>query len=306
MSSGKGEGESIVLSKSTIKRIVSDVKDLLKSPLHDEGIFYHHDEEDILKGYAIICGPKGSLYYGGTYMYTFTFPRDYPHSPPVAFFHTNDGETRFHPNMYKSGKVCLSILNTWKGEPWSGCQTIRSILLTILSVFDDKPFLHEPGITEMHSDFAKYHEIISFKNLMFSSFLGKGQLQDKETFNNFPIYIFKDVIQSTHDKVVDDLFNIILDRLDRNIVNTLVSAESHGKKEEIDKGDSSSHSSGVGIEDAEIESFNKILHVGAYRMTCCVNWYKLLFKFRDTFRLNLNLEDVTVTILGTAEKVTKN
>ena len=306
MSSGKGEGESIVLSKSTIKRIVSDVKDLLKSPLHDEGIFYHHDEEDILKGYAIICGPKGSLYYGGTYMYTFTFPRDYPHSPPVAFFHTNDGETRFHPNMYKSGKVCLSILNTWKGEPWSGCQTIRSILLTILSVFDDKPFLHEPGITEMHSDFAKYHEIISFKNLMFSSFLGKGQLQDKETFNKFPIYIFKDVIQSTHDKVVDDLFNIILDRLDRNIVNTLVSAESHGKKEEIDKGDSSSHSSGVGIADAEIESFNKILHVGAYRMTCCVNWYKLLFKFRDTFRLNLNLEDVTVTILGTAEKVTKN
>ena len=307
MSSGKGDGESIVLTKSTIKRIVSDVKDLLKSPLHEEGIFYHHDEEDILKGYAIICGPKGSLYYGGTYMYTFTFPSDYPHSPPVAFFHTNDGETRFHPNMYKSGKVCLSILNTWKGEPWSGCQTIRSILLTILSVFDDKPFLHEPGITEMHTDFAKYHEIISFKNLMFSSFLGKGQLHDKETFNKFPIYIFKEVIKSTHDKVVDDLFHIILDRLDRNIVNTLVAAETLGKKEDNDKSDCSTCCSGEGFAEAtDIDSFNVILRVGAYRMTCCVNWYKLLFKFRDTFRLNLNLEDVKVTILGKAEKVTKN
>ena len=29
---------------------------------------------------------------------------------------TNDGNTRFHPNLYRNGKVCLSVLNTWRGK----------------------------------------------------------------------------------------------------------------------------------------------------------------------------------------------
>lgn len=53
-----------------------------------------------------------------------------------------------HPNMYKNRKVCVSILNTWRGEQWSGCQTIKSVLLTLMSLLDSKPLLNEPGITE--------------------------------------------------------------------------------------------------------------------------------------------------------------
>jgi ubiquitin-protein ligase len=162
------DSNTIVITKETVKRLSKDIKELIKSPLHDEGIYYKHDETDILKGYAYISGPQGSLYVGGNYFFTFKFPYDYPHKPPKVEFNTTDGYTRFHPNLYRTGKICLSILNTWKGEQWTGCQSIRTILLTILSILDDKPLLHEPGYTETHKDFNKYNEIILFKNIEFS------------------------------------------------------------------------------------------------------------------------------------------
>ena len=64
--------------------------------------------------------------------------------------------------------MCLSILNTWKGDQWTGCQSIRTILLTIISIMDNMPLLHEPGFTEKHQDVIKYNEIILFKNFDFA------------------------------------------------------------------------------------------------------------------------------------------
>ena len=159
---------NVIITKEVIKRLIFDVKDLLKFPLDNEGIYYKHDEEDILKGYALIIGPKDSLYSGGYYLFTFSFPSNYPHSPPKVSFCTNDGATRFHPNMYKCGKVCLSVLNTWKGDQWTGCQSIRTILLTIVSIMDNNPLLHEPGFTKIHKDVVKFNQIIYFKNFDFT------------------------------------------------------------------------------------------------------------------------------------------
>jgi len=160
--------ETITISKETIKRLLKDVKEMIKEPLDNHGIYYKHDESNILKGYVYICGPKDSQYFGGCYFFEFTFPYDYPHQPPKVEFKTNDGQTRFHPNMYRSGKICLSILNTWKGDQWTGCQSIRTILLTIVSIMDTMPLLHEPGFTEKHFDVAKYNKIILFKNFDFA------------------------------------------------------------------------------------------------------------------------------------------
>ena len=162
------KSETVTVSKDTIKRLLKDIKEMVKVPLDREGIYYKHDETNILKGYAYISGPEDSLYVGGNYFFVLTFPYDYPHNPPKVEFKTSDGITRFHPNLYRNGKVCISILNTWKGEQWTGCQSIRTILLTILSILDDKPLLHEPGITEKHRDFNSYNQIILFRNIEFS------------------------------------------------------------------------------------------------------------------------------------------
>ena len=101
-------------------------------------------------------------------------------------FKTNDGMTRFHPNMYRSGKICLSILNTWRGDQWTGCQSIRTILLTIVSIMDKMPLLHEPGFTENHPDMIRYNKIIAFKNIDFSvnSILSKDSGWSIAPFND--------------------------------------------------------------------------------------------------------------------------
>lgn len=156
------------ISDITQKRLISDITSLYKNPLNDQGIFYVHDDENILKGYSMIIGPKDTPYENGLYMFEFNFPYDYPYSPPKVVYCTNDGSTRFNPNLYRSGKVCLSLLNTWRGEGWTSCQTIRSVLLTLVTVLNEKPLLNEPGITEKHKDFHPYNSIITYKNYSFS------------------------------------------------------------------------------------------------------------------------------------------
>lgn len=183
----QSENNNVVVSKETIKRLIKDVKDIKKNPLEEDGIYYKHDDENFMKGYAMIIGPHGSVYYGGYYFFYLDFPSDYPYSPPKLKYATNDGVTRFHPNLYKSGKVCLSILNTWRGEAWSSCQTIRSILLTLLTILDDKPLLHEPGLSEKSPDFKRYNELISYKNVEFSILRTLSKNADKY----FPIELIK-------------------------------------------------------------------------------------------------------------------
>jgi ubiquitin-protein ligase len=158
------------VSKETLRRIISDIKDLRKNPLSAHGIYYEHDEQDMLKGRALIIGPADTPYADGFYLFKFQFPSNYPHAPPTVEFCTGDGYTRFNPNLYRTGKVCLSILNTWKGEPWSGCQTISSVLLAICTVLNAEPLLNEPGIMKTHRDYKSYNDIIAYKNIEVAMF----------------------------------------------------------------------------------------------------------------------------------------
>ena len=132
------------------KRLLRDVARMIKNPLTDNGIYYVHDSENMLKGYALVFGPDDSLYRYGSYMFEFTYPTEYPFVPPKVTYLTNDGTTRFNPNLYRNGKVCISLLNTWKGEQWTSCQTIKSILLSLVSL--------------LHNDFDQYNSIIQYKN----------------------------------------------------------------------------------------------------------------------------------------------
>ena len=182
------------------KRLVKDIKDICKNPLHDEGIYYTHDSESMLKGYAMIIGPSYGLYANGIYFFIFNYPPDYPFSPPAVEYCTNDGTTRFNPNLYRQGKVCLSILNTWKGDSWTSCQTIRTILLQLLLLFHDKPLLNEPGITSNHKDFKKYHSVIEYKNLHHSIY---HQIKYKTPL--LFINLFQDDISKHLNKSMDDI-----------------------------------------------------------------------------------------------------
>lgn len=154
---------SIIITRETQKRLVKDVKDIIVNPLTSEGIYYIHDEDNMLKGYAMIIGPEQTLYADGFFFFKLDIPYNYPYAPPTVTYLTQGDNIRFHPNLYRNGKVCLSILNTWRGEQWTACQTLRSVLLTLVTLFHNKPLLNEPGITERYKDFKAYNKIIEFK-----------------------------------------------------------------------------------------------------------------------------------------------
>jgi len=156
---------SKIMKAENRKRLIKDIADIIKNPLSEQGIYYTHDEEEMLVGYALIIGPEDSVYEYGNYFFKFDFPTEYPYKPPKVTFYCCDPLIRFHPNLYKNGKVCLSLLNTWQGPGWTSCQNIKSILLTIVSIMDNKPLLHEPGIQETHRDFNNYTNIIEYKNM---------------------------------------------------------------------------------------------------------------------------------------------
>tara|TARA_B100000963_G_scaffold127135_1_gene110983 strand:+ start:147 stop:887 length:741 start_codon:yes stop_codon:yes gene_type:complete len=159
------KSDSKVMSKDSRKRLQKDIIDIIKNPLTEHGIYYTHDDSNMLKGYAVIFGPTDTIYRYGAYMFEFKFPTNYPVSPPKLTYLTNDGSTRFHPNLYRNGKVCLSVLNTWRGEGWTSCQTIRSVLLILVTLFHNKPLLNEPGIKESHHSFVPYNKIITYRNV---------------------------------------------------------------------------------------------------------------------------------------------
>jgi len=159
----------VVIPKETVTRLLRDIRDVMTdSSIRECGILYRHSETDLLTGYACIVGPSDTLYFGGYYFYVFKFPTNYPHSPPVVSFITNTGNIRFHPNFYANKKVCVSIVNTWRGEQWSGCQNIRSVLMTFQSLLDKQPLFHEPGIRKEHSDFIPYHQMVEYYNYKYA------------------------------------------------------------------------------------------------------------------------------------------
>ncbi len=190
-----------VIKTETVKRLLKDVRRLIKHPLIDNGIYYSHDETDMTKGYAMIVGPTNTPYFGGYYFFEFNYPFNYPFSPPKVIYMTNDGYTRYNPNLYTCGKVCISILNTWFGEKWSSCQTINSVLLTLCSLLNNSPLENEPGYNKNSKEFDAYQKTIEFKNIDFAvcNFLFKDKIP--ESFQIFYPFIKQHFIDN-YDKLL--------------------------------------------------------------------------------------------------------
>ena len=113
-------------------------------------------EEDVRKVQAMIIGPPDTPYEFGFFEFAIHFHKDYPTSAPhVKAITTNMGSTRFNPNIYADGKVCLSILGTWRGESgeqWSSAQGLESVLISIQSLMSANPFENEPGFESPRND----------------------------------------------------------------------------------------------------------------------------------------------------------
>ncbi len=163
----KNDADVGLESRTSVRRLVQDIKEVaLDATLADQGIHYEHDMDDYMHGHAMVVGPRDTPYEDAYYYFHFTFPTNYPYAPPkVVMLNRTREDVRLNPNLYVNGKVCLSILNTWRGEPWSACQTIRSVLLTLVTILNEKPLMNEPGVPETYPDHDVYNYVVQYASL---------------------------------------------------------------------------------------------------------------------------------------------
>ncbi|KAK4508546.1 hypothetical protein PRZ48_002285 [Zasmidium cellare] len=138
-----------------MKRIVSELS-TLRASLPD-GIFIRYAESrpDCMK--ILIVGPQDTPYADGLFEFDLLCPDSYPAAPPkMQLKTTGRGTTRFNPNLYANGKVCLSLLGTWSGPGWSAHgSTILQVLVSIQSmIFNGEPYTNEPGWASQHGSEA--------------------------------------------------------------------------------------------------------------------------------------------------------
>uniref|UniRef100_A0A672IJQ4 E2 ubiquitin-conjugating enzyme n=1 Tax=Salarias fasciatus TaxID=181472 RepID=A0A672IJQ4_SALFA len=100
------------------------------------------DESDMYSWEVAIFGPPDTHYQGGYFKAQIRFPVDYPYSPPSVRFLTS----MWHPNIYESGEVCISILHPpindsqsgeLPSERWNPTQNVRTILLSVISLLNE-------------------------------------------------------------------------------------------------------------------------------------------------------------------------
>ncbi|KAL5730378.1 (E3-independent) E2 ubiquitin-conjugating enzyme [Ranunculus cassubicifolius] len=144
-----GDGNRSILpqvKRGLLKKIQQEWT-ILEKNLPDN-IYVRVCEEKIDLLRAVIVGAPGTPYHDGLFVFDFYLPHDYPNVPPMVHYHS--GGMRLNPNLYESGKICLSLLNTWMGtgtESWNpGSSTILQVLLSLQAlVLNDRPYFNEAG-----------------------------------------------------------------------------------------------------------------------------------------------------------------
>uniref|UniRef100_A0A0E0DM65 UBC core domain-containing protein n=1 Tax=Oryza meridionalis TaxID=40149 RepID=A0A0E0DM65_9ORYZ len=104
------------------------------------------DRMDLLR--AAMVGAAGSPYHDGLFLFDIHLPATYPAAPPEVYYHSFG--LRVNPNLYPSGTVCLSLLNTFDGEGVEVWSPARSTLLQVLVsiqglVLTADPYYNEAG-----------------------------------------------------------------------------------------------------------------------------------------------------------------
>jgi len=114
------------------------LKELTKRPVEgfSAGLV---DDSNIYEWEIVIVGPPDTPYEGGLFKALLTFTPEYPNKPPKMKFISD----MWHPNVYTTGEVCISILHApgedkygyeKASERWLPVHTVESILVSVISM----------------------------------------------------------------------------------------------------------------------------------------------------------------------------
>ncbi|KAI8866385.1 SUMO conjugating enzyme Hus5 [Ramicandelaber brevisporus] len=138
---------------------------------HPFGFFARPDKSedgtmDLMNWQCGIPGKTGTPWEGGLYRLVLKFPPEYPIKPPKCVF----TPPLFHPNVYPSGTVCLSIVNEDQG--WKPGINVKQILLGIQELLDTPNMLspaQEPAYYLLRKDKAAYELKVKEQAKQFSA-----------------------------------------------------------------------------------------------------------------------------------------
>ncbi|CAD8078852.1 unnamed protein product [Paramecium sonneborni] len=147
---------STQINQDKIVRLAQEFADMSTSlPIeHTNAIFVRADKErvDVMK--ALVMGAKGTPYAHGAYLFDIYADDSYPNAPPkMNLSTTGNGKVRFNPNLYSCGKVCLSLLGTWRGNASENWDPKISTLLQVLVstqaiIMSEEVYFNEPGFEQ--------------------------------------------------------------------------------------------------------------------------------------------------------------
>jgi len=149
------------MANSASRALAGELKDLMTKPL--EGVNVQLvDDSNLFKWEVAIFGPPDTIYCGGYFKTQLDFPETYPFEPPKMKFL----EPIFHPNVYPSGEICISILHPpgkadQRGElpeeRWNPTQRVRTIVLSVISLLNE-PNISSPADVDASVAFRKWKE----------------------------------------------------------------------------------------------------------------------------------------------------
>ena len=140
------------MSKSTLQRRLNKEASEMKS-VPPANCSAGPVGDDIRKWEGTIIGPDASPYAGGVFNLKINFPNNYPFAPPEIRFDT----PVYHPNINRSGAICLDILK----DQWSPALSISTVLLSICSLLTDPnpndPL--DPEVARIYKDNKLQYEV---------------------------------------------------------------------------------------------------------------------------------------------------
>ncbi|KAF7012390.1 hypothetical protein CFC21_026586 [Triticum aestivum] len=132
--------------KSWVKTVQKEWK-ILEDSLPDTiYVRAYEDRMDLLR--AAMMGASGTPYQHGLFFFDLQLPPSYPAVPPRVYYRSFG--LRLNPNLYPSGTVCLSLLNTFGGEGtevWSpGTSSLLQVVVSLQAlVLNGQPYYNEAG-----------------------------------------------------------------------------------------------------------------------------------------------------------------
>ena len=170
---------SLIKNKSlSLKRLLHDYEEIKNQIVPIPGVSAFPLDDNMYEWHGNIKALADNIYKGAILHFSFSFPKDYPISPPDIYILNNNFT---HPNILENGRICLDMFEKNKKDynGWKTGYTILSILLQLQSFFFE---VNENFLTVEHKKRIK-EELISLSEFSCSKCKHKGSINP---FPNFP------------------------------------------------------------------------------------------------------------------------